>query len=44
MVEVVSNDGSLEKGTLMNITHGGFDLRVDTKEKKEGSHLSDQIV
>jgi len=35
LVEVVSNDGSLEKGTLMNITHGGFDLRVDTKEKKK---------
>jgi ribosome maturation factor RimP len=35
MVEVVSNDGSREKGTLMNITHGGFDLRVDTKQKKK---------
>jgi ribosome maturation factor RimP len=35
LVEVVSNDGSQVKGTLMNITHGGFDLRVDTKEKKK---------
>jgi ribosome maturation factor RimP len=35
LVEVVSNDGSRETGTLMNITHGGFDLRVDTKEKKK---------
>lgn len=35
LVEVVSNDGSREKGALMNITHGGFDLRVDTKEKKK---------
>ncbi len=35
LVEVLSNDGSLEKGTLMNITQGGFDLRVDTKEKKK---------
>ena len=35
LVDVVSNDGSREKGTLMNVTHGGFDLRVDTKEKKK---------
>jgi len=35
MVDVVSNDGSREKGTLMNVTHGGFDLRVDTKQKKK---------
>ena len=34
-VEVVSNDGSLVKGTLMNVTNGGFDLRVDTKEKRK---------
>jgi ribosome maturation factor RimP len=35
MVDVVSNDGSREKGTLMNVTQGGFDLRVDTKQKKK---------
>jgi ribosome maturation factor RimP len=35
MVDVVSNDGSREKGTLMNVTHGGFDLRVDTKQKNK---------
>ena len=34
-VEVVSNDGSLVKGTLMNVTRGGFDLRVDIKEKRK---------
>jgi ribosome maturation factor RimP len=33
MVEVVLHDGTREKGTLMNVTHGGFDLRVDTKQK-----------
>ena len=35
MVEVIANDGSREKGTLMNVTKGGFDLRVDTKQKKK---------
>jgi ribosome maturation factor RimP len=35
LVDVVLNDGSHERGTLMNIAHGGFDLRVDTKEKKK---------
>ena len=34
MVDVVSNDGSREKGTLINVTQGGFDLRVDSKQKK----------
>jgi ribosome maturation factor RimP len=35
MVEVISTDGSSEKGTLMNVTEGGFDIRVDTKLKKK---------
>jgi ribosome maturation factor RimP len=35
MVDLVSNDGSREKGILMNVTHGGFDLRVDSKQKKK---------
>jgi ribosome maturation factor RimP len=35
MVEVVANDSSREKGILMNITRGGFDLRVDTKQKNK---------
>jgi ribosome maturation factor RimP len=34
-VEVIANDGSLVKGTLMNVTRGGFDLKVDTREKKK---------
>jgi hypothetical protein len=35
LVEAVTNDGSSVKGTLMNVTRGGFDLRVETKEKKK---------
>ncbi|MGB8358592.1 MAG: ribosome assembly cofactor RimP [Bacteroidales bacterium] len=35
MVDVVSNDGTREKGTLINVTQGGFDLRVDSKQKKK---------
>ena len=35
MVDVVTNDGERFKGTMMNVTAGGFDLRVETKVKKE---------
>jgi ribosome maturation factor RimP len=35
LVEAITNDGSQVKGTLMNVTRGGFDLRVETKEKKK---------
>lgn len=35
MVEVVTNEGDREKGLLMNPTRGGFDLRVDTKQKNK---------
>jgi ribosome maturation factor RimP len=34
-VEVISKEGTSEKGVLMNVTAGGFDLRVETKEKKK---------
>ncbi len=35
MVDVVTNDGDHEKGTLMNVTEGGFDLRVETRQKNK---------
>ncbi len=35
MVEVVTNEGNREKGVLMNVTKGGFDLRVDTRQKNK---------
>ena len=35
MVDVVTNEGDREKGVLMNVTRGGFDLRVDTKLKNK---------
>ncbi|MCI0523126.1 MAG: ribosome assembly cofactor RimP [Bacteroidales bacterium] len=37
MVEVIANDGTREKGRLMNVTRGGFDLSIETKEKKKES-------
>jgi len=33
MVDVVTNEGESEKGILMNVTSGGFDLKVDVKQK-----------
>jgi len=33
MVDVVTNEGDREKGLLINVTKGGFDLKVDTKQK-----------
>lgn len=33
MVEVVTAEGQRVKGVMMNVTVGGFDLRVDTKQK-----------
>ena len=33
MVDVVTNEGDHEKGLLMNVTSGGFDLKVDVKQK-----------
>ncbi len=35
MVDVVTNEGERFKGTMLNVTAGGFDLSVDTKVKKE---------
>ena len=35
MVDVVTNEGERLKGTMMNVTAGGFDLSIDTKVKKE---------
>ncbi len=35
MVDVVTNEGDREKGTLMNVTKGGFDLRVETRQKNK---------
>jgi len=35
MVDVVTNDGDHEKGLLINVTKGGFDLKVDTKQKNK---------
>jgi ribosome maturation factor RimP len=35
MVDVVTNEGERFKGTMLNVTAGGFDLKVETKVKKE---------
>ncbi len=35
MVDVVTNEGERFKGIMINITAGGFDLRTETKVKKE---------
>lgn len=35
MVEVITHDGTRRKGMLMNVTKGGFDLSIETKEKKK---------
>jgi len=35
MVEVITHEGTCEKGVLMNVTRGGFDLKVEIKEKKK---------
>lgn len=35
MVDVVNNEGERFKGIMINITGGGFDLRTETKVKKE---------
>lgn len=35
MVEVIANDGAREKGRLINVTEGGFDLSIEVKEKKK---------
>lgn len=35
MVDVVTNEGERFKGTMINVTAGGFDLKVETKVKKE---------
>jgi hypothetical protein len=35
MVEVIASDGTREKGMMMNVTEGGFDLSIDKKEKKK---------
>jgi len=33
MVEVTDLEGAIEKGTLANVTQGGFDLEIVTREK-----------
>ncbi len=35
IVDVVTNEGERFKGIMLNITSGGFDLRTETKVKKE---------
>ncbi len=35
MVDVVTHEGERIKGTMINVTAGGFDLRTETKVKKE---------
>jgi len=35
MVDVVTNEGERFKGTMLNVTAGGFDLKVEPKVKKE---------
>jgi ribosome maturation factor RimP len=35
MVEVITHEGTREKGMLMNVTRGGFDLKIETREKKK---------
>ena len=35
MVAVVTNEGDSEKGMLMNVTKGGFDLKSETRQKNK---------
>ncbi len=35
MVEVITHEGDRLKGVMMNVTHGGFDLKSETRIKKE---------
>lgn len=35
LVGVVTNEGDQEKGLLMNITSGGFDLKIETRQKNK---------
>jgi len=35
IVDVITNDGERFKGTMMNVTSGGFDLKMETKVRKE---------
>jgi len=35
MVDVVTSEGERFKGTMMNVTAGGFDLKTEKKVKKE---------
>ncbi len=35
MVAVVTNEGDSEKGILMNVTKGGFDLKKETRQKNK---------
>lgn len=35
LVEVIAGDGTREKGRLMNVTEGGFDLSIESKTKKK---------
>lgn len=35
MVEVITLEGDRLKGVMMNVTHGGFDLKIETRVKKE---------
>ena len=35
IVDVITNDGERFKGTMMNVTTGGFDLKMETKVRKE---------
>ncbi len=35
MVEVINHEGERLKGVMMNVTPGGFDLKSETKVKKE---------
>ncbi len=35
MVDVVTHEGERIKGIMMNVTKGGFDLKTETKVKKE---------
>ena len=35
MVEVITHEGDRLKGVMMNVTYGGFDLKSETRIKKE---------
>lgn len=35
IVDVITNEGERFKGTMMNVTSGGFDLKMETKVRKE---------